>query len=306
MIVVWLSIGIATLLLATLAGLVWGGSSKLMARRTPDPKASPTDYGLDYEDVKFQSRDGLTLRGWFIPANPARGTVIFCHGHAGSMDPDVTYVPWFNEAGLNVLMFNFRAHGHSEGNRVSLGYFERQDLLGAIDYLQNQGIMEVGVMGFSMGGAVGLATAAQNEAIRAVISDGGLARLEGAIRGWGLERGLPHWLALTIAKLIIAVAGWRLGVRLTEADPIRWVAHITPRAVFFIHGDQDPFVTIADVETLYAKSGEPKALWRVAEAQHRRVDRMRPAEYRERVIDFFEQHLAATTDNGLLGNLHSV
>ncbi|MBN1812695.1 MAG: alpha/beta fold hydrolase, partial [Anaerolineae bacterium] len=271
MIVVWLSIGIATLLLATLAGLAWGGSSKLMARRIPDPKADPTDYGLAYKDVSFRSRDGLTLRGWFIPANSsAHGTVIFCHGHAGSMDPDIAYVPWFNAAGFNVLMFDFRAHGRSEGDRVSLGYFECQDLLGAIDYLQSQGITEVGVMGFSMGGAVGLVTAAQNEAIRAAISDGGFARLESAVLGWGLERGLPRWLAFIIARLIITVTGWRLGVRITEADPIRWVARIAPRAVLFIHGDQDPFVTIADVEALYAKSGKPKALWRVAEAQHRR------------------------------------
>jgi fermentation-respiration switch protein FrsA (DUF1100 family) len=304
MIAVWLSIGITTLLLATLAGLAWGGSSKLMARRIPDPKANPTDYGLTYEDVSFHSRDGLTLRGWFVPANSfARGTIIFCHGHAGSMDPDTAYVPWFNETGFNVLMFDFRAHGRSEGDRVSLGYFERQDLLGAIDYLRSRGITEVGVMGFSMGGAVGLVAAAQNEAICAVISDGGFARLEGAVRGWGLERGLPHWLALTTARLIITVTGWRLGVRLSEADPIQWVARIAPRAVLFIHGDQDPFVTITDVEALYAKAGEPKALWRVAEAQHRRVDQARPIEYRERVIDFFEQHLAATTDSS---NLHSV
>jgi pimeloyl-ACP methyl ester carboxylesterase len=154
MIVVWLSIGIATLLLAALAGLAWGGSSKLMTRCIPDPEASPTDYGLAYEDVSFQSRDALALGGWFIPAKSARGTVVFCHGHAGSMDPDVAYVPWFNEAGFSVLMFDFRAHGRSEGDRVSVrtgtvrGYFERLDLLGAIDYLQTRGITEVGEIGF--------------------------------------------------------------------------------------------------------------------------------------------------------------
>jgi fermentation-respiration switch protein FrsA (DUF1100 family) len=219
MIVVWLGVGITILLLAALAGLAWAGSSKLMARRTPNPQTSPADHGLAYEDVHFQSRDGLRLGGWFIPANSARGTVIFCHGHAGSMDPDV-------------------------------------------------------------------------------VSDGGFARVESAVVGWGLEHGLPRWLALPVARLIITAAQWRLGVRLSDADPIRWVARIAPRAVFFIHGDQDSFVTITDVEALYARSGEPKALWRVAEAQHRRIDRVRPAEYRKRVINFFEGHLASTADNG--------
>jgi fermentation-respiration switch protein FrsA (DUF1100 family) len=291
MTILWLCLGAIALLLTALAGLTWAGSSKLMARRVPDPPANPADYGLAYEEASFQSRDGLTLRGWFIPASLARFTVIFCHGHAGSMDPDVVYVPWFSEAGFNVLMFDFRAHGRSEGDRVSMGYLEQQDLLGAIDYLRERSITKVGVLGFSMGGAVGLTTAAQNDAICAVISDGGFARLESAILGWWLERGWPRWLALPLARSIVIVAGRRLGVRLSEADPIRWVAHIAPRAVFFIHGDRDPFVTVADVEALYAKAGEPKALWRVAAADHRRVDRLCPEEYRRRIIDFFAQHL---------------
>jgi len=308
MTILWLILGAVAVLLAALAALAWAGSSRLMARRTPDPQASPADYGLTYEDVSFQSRDGLTLRGWFIPASPARATVVFCHGHAGSMDPDVVYAPWFHEAGFNVLMFDFRAHGRSEGDRVSLGYFERQDLLGAIDYLHGRGITEVGVLGFSMGGAVGLLAASQCKAIRAVISDGGFARLESTIVGWWLERGLPRRLALPLARLIVAAAGWRLGVRLSDADPIRWVAHIAPRAILFIHGNGDPFVSVADVEALYTTSGEPKELWRVAEAGHRRVDRLCPDEYRKRIIGFFEHHLAEATDNKepIFGNLHSV
>jgi fermentation-respiration switch protein FrsA (DUF1100 family) len=295
MIIVWLCIGVAVPLLAALAWVAWAGSSRLMARRTPDPQTNPADHGLAYEDVSFHSRDGITLRGWFIPATPARGTVIFCHGHAGSMDPDVIYTPWFHEAGFNVLMFDFRAHGRSDGDRVSLGYFERQDLLGAIDYLQGRGITQVGVLGFSMGGGVGLITVPHSEAIRAVVSDGGFARLESTMVGWAQKRfNPPRWLALSLARLTITVAGWRMGVRLTEADPIRWVEQIAPCPVLFVHGDRDPYVTVSDVEILYAAAGEPKELWRVPEAGHRQVDRCRPAEYREHVIGFFEQYLVAS------------
>ena len=308
MAILWLFLSALALLLTALAALAWAGSSKLIARRIPDSQTSPDDYGLTFENVSFQNCDGLTLRGWFIPANPAKSTIIFCHGHAGSMDPDVAYAPWLHEAGFNVLMFDFRAHGRSDGNQVSLGYFERQDLLGAIDYLQDRGITKVGVLGFSMGGAVGATTAAQCEAIQAVVSDGGFAYLESAVVGWGLEHRLPRWFSIPLARLIILVAGWRLGVYLAKADPIRWVAHIAPRAVSFIHGDRDPFVTVADVEALYAQAGEPKELWRVAEAEHRRVDRLRPEEYRRRIIGFFERHLTDTTNSPehSLDNLHSV
>ena len=71
------------------------------------------------------------------------------------------------------------------------------------------------------------------------------------------------------------------------------MGHIAPRPILFIHGDHDPYVTIADVEALYAAAGEPKELWRVPEAGHREADKSRPAEYRERVIDFFERYLVA-------------
>lgn len=291
---VWLGLGAAAVLLAFLGWKVWGWSSRLIARRPPDAWASPADYGLDYREVCFESRDGVGLRGWFIPAHPSRATIIFCHGHGGSMDPDLIYVPWFHEAGFDVLMFDFRAHGRSEGDRVSMGYFERQDLLGAVDYLQARGVGRVGVLGFSMGGAVGLATAPLSEAIGAVISDGGFARLEGAILGWARGRGsLPRGLALLLVHVVILVAGWRMGVHLAEADPLRWVGRIAPRPVLFIHGDHDPYVSVAEVEALYAAAGEPKRLWRVAEAGHRQVDRVYPAEYRARVIEFFEQYLAA-------------
>ena len=293
MIVLWLCAGVAAFLLAALAGLAWAGSSRMMARRAPDAQTSPADYGLAYEDISFPSRDGIALRGWFIPSDPARATVIFCHGHAGSMDPDLIYAPWFHEAGFNVLMFDFRAHGRSAGRNVSLGYFERRDLLGAIDYLRGQGITEVGVLGFSMGGAVGIVTAPQSEAIRAVVSDGGFARLESAMLGWAQEQrmDLPRWLVLPLARLVVTVAGWRLGVRLPEADPLRWVGRIAPRPILFVHGDRDPYVTVTDMESLYAAAGEPKELWRVPEAGHRQVDQCRPAEYRERVVGFFKRHL---------------
>ena len=293
--VLWFGLGAVALLLAALACFAWRWASRLMARRTADEEASPSDHGLAYQDVCFTSRDGITLRGWFIPGAAARCAVIFCHGHGGSMDPDVIYAPWLHQAGFSVLMFDFRAHGRSDGERVSMGYLERQDLLGAVDFLRQRGIDRLGVLGFSMGGAVAMSTAPHSEAIRAVISDGGFARLENALLGWSSRRrNLPSWLTLPLTRLVIAVAGWRLGGRLPEADPIRWVGRIAPRPLLLIHGDRDVYVTVKDVQALYQAAGEPKELWRVAEAEHRRVDRVRPDEYRERVVGFFRRHLLSS------------
>lgn len=267
------------------------GSQQVIKRRTPDVRTDPADYGLNYEEVAFQSHDGLTLRGWFIPAEKPRGTIVFCHGHAGSMDPDIEYAPTFHDNGYNVLMFDFRGHGRSEGQCVSMGYLERLDLLGAVDYLRSRGIDRVGVLGFSMGGAVAISTAPQSEAIGVVVTDGAFARLGGAIASGARERGLPAWVAAWVSPLIIGLASLRLGSWLPRADPIRWVDKIAPRALLIIHGGLDPYISLAEVQELYAKAGEPKDLWVVSEASHRQVDKQRPDEYKARLLAFFDKWL---------------
>jgi len=290
--ILWLVAG--SLLLFLIAALVSGiyGSQRIIRRRIPDEEDSPANYGLDYEEVEFRARDGLLLRGWFIPAPQAKGTVIFCHGHAGSMDPDIKYVPHFHSRGYNVLMFDFRGHGRSEGNRVSMGYYERLDLLGALAYLKGRGIEKVGVLGFSMGGAVAITTAAQEPSIKAVVCDGAFPRLAGVL----IRGSREHYPALAPLSTLMGyasllVASLRLRAWLPYADPIRWVGRISPRPLLLIHGEDDPYISVEDVKELYQAAGEPKELWVAPRAGHRQVDEVYPEEYREKVLAFFDKWL---------------
>src|SRR5512133_1944627 len=132
---------------------------------------SPADLGLDFKVVHFPSTDGITLSGWWIPAEGSPNTIIFLHGFGGTMDPDIKYVPAFIQAGYNVLMFDFRAHGRSNGSRTSLGALEVNDVIGAIHFAKSCNSWAIGLMGFSMGGRAALLAAAQHPGIQAVISD---------------------------------------------------------------------------------------------------------------------------------------
>lgn len=285
-------VGLLALVGSVVGGLALYSARVLTRRRVPDATASPADHGLDYEDVAFASRDGLTLRGWFIPASSPRGAVIFCHGHAGSMDPDLKYAPAFHARGYDVLMFDFRAHGRSDGNLVSMGSLEQQDLLGAVDFLRQRGIERLGVLGFSMGGRVAIGAAPQTEAIVAVVSDGGPATMLAAVAAGARERGMPGFLTVLIAGLTLWLAGRRVGCNLAEADAPRWVSRLAPRALLLVHGERDPYVSTAAVQALFAAAGQPKELWIVPQAGHRRADELRPDEYLARVIGFFDRYLA--------------
>ena len=282
----YLLTGVVILLLFILA-LAWFGSNYLIARRKPDPAASPSDYGLSFEDVEFQSSDGLTLRGWYIPAPASARTVIVCSGHNGSMDPDVVVAPWLHAAGFNVLMFDWRGHGRSQGRQVSIGYNERYDLLGAVGYAQARGARRIGVLGFSMGGSVALSTAAGCPAIDAVAADGAFARLLTAVTAGLTERGVWRGLAQSLAGLFIATANLRLGVNLFEIDPARWIDRIAPRPILLMYGARDPFAPGPEVDRLYGRAQSPKELWRVPEAAHRDLQVHRPDEYRQKIVDFF-------------------
>jgi fermentation-respiration switch protein FrsA (DUF1100 family) len=232
------------------------------------------------------------LRGWWIPAvGSADRAVIFLHGHGGSMDPDVQYVSALHAAGFNVLMFDFRAHGRSDGRMSTLGYLERQDVLGAVDLVRARGISRIGLLGFSMGGIVAMLAAPICPDVQAVISDGGPASLKTALTVWAWERGVPRPLGAVLAWLVLAVTSLRVGANQFRYEPVRWVGRIAPRPILFIHGERDPYIPPADFDALVAAANEPKEVWRVPEAGHRTVDQVYPEEYRQRVVAFFEQHL---------------
>lgn len=290
---VFSALSLSLVFVALACGFVF--SFLLTRRHTPDETRSPAEYELDFDDVSFPARDGLTLRGWWIPAALAGAdsnrAVIFLHGHGGSMDPDVQYVPAFHAAGLSVLMFDFRAHGRSEGHVSTMGYLERQDALGAVDFLKSKGIERIGLLGFSMGGGVAMLTAPICPDVCAVISDGGPARLNSALRGWCMEKKLPRWLAAAVAWLTLAVTSLRLRANMFRYEPVRWVGQIAPRPVLLIHGECDPYLPPGDFGALVAEANEPKEVWRVPEVGHRTVDQMYPDEYRRRVVAFFERNL---------------
>lgn len=285
--------GLAAVAVGAVAALtVW----RVTRRRPPDPPADPSALGLAVEEVAFRARDGLLLRGWFLPAPgvPPQGpTVIFCHGHSGSMDPDLQYVPALHEAGCHVLMFDFRGHGRSEGQRVGMGYLERWDLLGAVDFLWERGIRRIGVLGFSMGGSVALLTAAECPRILAVAADGAFARLLPVLVAGMRRAGLPSLLAQAAGRLALVFLEGVLRTPIRTVSPLDCAPALAPRPLLLIHGGCDPFVPLEEALALYARAGFPKALWLVGEAGHREADRMRPEAYRKRLAQFFRQALGA-------------
>jgi fermentation-respiration switch protein FrsA (DUF1100 family) len=242
--------------------------------------------------VGFQSRDGLALHGWWIPAESAVGTIIQCHGNNGSMDADLPTAKLLHSAGFNVLMFNFRAHGQSEGNTVTFGWFETLDLLGAIDYVvETHGARQVGVMGFSMGAAVAIRAAGFSQHIACIVADGATARLETTLVAWLKERHVPPRLASWISHITLWMGALRTGAPLHQIDASQWITQLRNCPVFFIHGAEDALVPLSEIKRLVANAPVSAQLWVASGCGHREaLDRYRD-QYTQHVVAWFTGHL---------------
>jgi len=251
--------------------------------------SSPEEVGLTYEEVTFHSTDGLTLGGWWIPASRSEKVVIQLHGHAGSMDPDIQYLPTLHQHGYSVLMFDFRGHGRSQGHTVTIGYLERWDVLGAIEFVKQKGFKKITLLGFSMGGVLAILTGAISPDVKVVISDSAPVHLTTAMRERCVELGVPRFMAVAIAWCIVAVTSLRLGANLFNYDAVHWVGRIAPRPLYLMHGGADRY--IPDFDELVKAAGPSAQVWDVPNIGHTEVINEMHAEYLRRLAEFLDKNL---------------
>lgn len=275
-----------------LIGVGFAATIPLMHRRDPDPIDSPANYGMPGEAVVFPSRDGVVLGGWWIPAQEnARGTIILCPGQNGSLDKDIPQAVPLHHAGFSVLMFDFRAHGRSEGQIVTMGALEQADLFGAVDYVTiKRETARVGVLGFSMGAGVALMVAAQDNRIKTLVVDGAYPRLADLLVNYMRINGIPRPLGKMLAWLVLIVGSLRVQYYLFRANPIDLADRIAAPTLF-IHGDNDPFLTPGEIEMLAARIPAQTELWRVEDTGHREAYKTHTDEYNHRVAEWFKLHL---------------
>jgi fermentation-respiration switch protein FrsA (DUF1100 family) len=248
------------------------------------------------EEVTFESEaDSMRICGWFFAAadavGAARPTVVLCHGVWTGRRECLPLALKFRAAGYNVLCFDFRAHGASDGRFTSVGFHETNDVLGAVHYLRSRAEVDptrIAVIGFSMGAVATIRAAASCPDIAAVVADSAYASFVDAAKySFSLVTRVPHFavagIAMRWAKWIVRVDAERL------------------RPVLITHGVLDEIVPVQHAYTLFKAAEEPKEIWVVQGAHHVGARDSDPDAYYERVEEFlrgalaFEPTTAATT-----------
>ena len=253
------------------------------------PEGVPAaNLGAAYEDVQFTTSDGLLLKGWYVPSKN-RAAVISFPGRSGTR----LQARMLARHGYGVLLFDRRGEGESEGDWNVFGWQGERDLHAAVAFLQGRSDVDperIGGIGRSVGGEMLIEAAAESEAFKAVVSEGGSGRsVRDELANHGFRVGDLTGLA-TQAVLTASVAVFTNN--LPPQDLKGLAGRISPRAAFFIYGEHGQGGTEkVPNQGFYAEAGQPKEIWEVPGAQHVGGITTQPAEYERRVIAFFDQAL---------------
>jgi pimeloyl-ACP methyl ester carboxylesterase len=241
----------------------------------------------------------LQLFAWYFPAQSGRAVILVhgkdaCRGQEFKSSSFVLTAKLIEE-GFSVFMIDMRGHGSSDSALMTYGKRERQDVLGALDWLMAQGYAagSIGVLGASMGAVSAIGAAAEDTAIGAVVADSGFADFSQVMAAQFTKQSKLPGFMLPGA---LAIAHWQTGVNLARFRPVDDMAWLLHRPVLIIHAEDDPFIPLHHAYTL-AKAGMGRTdLWVTSGNSHLASFREQPNLYSERVAAFFNQHLTQPVD----------
>jgi uncharacterized protein len=244
------------------------------------------ENNLNFRELTFKSRDGLTLFGRFIPARN-HATILLIHPLGASNDNMLIYAEFLANAGYGVFMIDLRAHGSSDGDTSTYGLREADDVAGAVDYLLARldvNGQKIGALGISLGAQAALRGALKTDSLRALVLEG-LGPVTLSDHG-GRPTSLQRWINYPFNWINYCAYEFMIGGR--DTSVIEAIGQIAPRPILLIaSGEKDIYFN----RLFFHAAKEPKELWELPDAEHGTAILKESQTYMRQVIDFFDKTL---------------
>lgn len=245
------------------------------------------------QDCYMKSQDGLLLHASYLPAKDPKRTILLSHGYRGTSFNDFAYISKFlHENNCNLLFIDQRCCGKSEGEYITFGALEKQDVKLWTDYIakRNKRRLPIYLYGESMGAATVLMASGLklNDDVKGIISDCGFSSMKGQLKDIAHKWFHIKWPELLIFRIDIlcrVVAKFRMD----DADVTKALRR-NKRPILFFHGDEDTFVYPDNASYNYAICKAPKELIVVNGARHISSVYVEPDLYKQKLLEFFEKY----------------
>lgn len=252
--------------------------------------ATPAHWGMPYSSVSFKTADGLVLRGWWIPGR-LHETVVMVHGLGSNRDEPLSRSAYLHEAGYNILVFDLRGSGRSDGGGPTMGYLEPVDVTAAVNEAHRLDSGPIALFGYSLGGASVIEAGAADTGVAAVIDDSGFTSAADVIlaRFTNITR-LP---ATPFAAGVIGFGALDFGTSPWNIRPLAMATRLQ-KPLLVIVGDRDTIVPPAEGRAIFAAAPGPKTLLEVPAAGHVQAYAVANALYERTVLEFLAASLPSS------------
>ena len=192
--------------------------------------------------------------------------VVYLHGNASSQLEGQFLVPNLCPYGLFVFCFDFIGCGCSDGDYVSLGYFETQDTEYLLNILENQFKMGPFILwGRSMGAATTILT--QHHSIIGKISDSSFTSINDMCSSIAKTMSLPSIFVPSVIWFLKRQVLSTANFDIDEITPFNSLKNNNVPAVFG-HAEDDQFIPFDQCLLLYQNYPNPQKFLMTLEGGH--------------------------------------
>ena len=272
------------------------------------PRGQPREGA---ESVVLRTSDGLKLLGCYLKTpKHRRGVILFGLEFGSNRWSCSAYCDHLLDAGYDVFTYEPRNQGESdcEPNLELLPWpcdRDVTDASAAIAYLKSRADHDplgVGLFGISKGAGAGILAARIEPYVRCAVIDGMFSCTYTVVpymrrwitiydKSYFIQGLLPSWYYAILARHAIREVGRERRVKYLDLE--NSLARFR-RPVLMIHGQFDSYIYPDMSRRLFQMAREPKEYWLIPGAKHNQGLHVAPDEYRVRVREFFDKHLAAS------------
>jgi uncharacterized protein len=256
-------------------------SSFIYFPREPKKKFyDPSQVGLKQEEVEFENSEGTRIHGWWFESKtqPSKGTVIFFHGNAENLTTHFLSMAWLPAEGYNYFIFDYPGYGVSEGKPTPYTALisGRAALHWVHDHKDQRPLI---VYGQSLGGNVAFRALLDTKdtiPYRALILDGTFLSYRSVAR----QKASESWVLWLFQPFV-----W---LSMNDTYAPHDLEKRAPVPLLVIHGQKDPVIHPKYGEEIFAKSPEPKQIWRIENGRHGDSFWGNNKPYRQKLLDFLQ------------------
>jgi uncharacterized protein len=236
---------------------------------------TPNKVGLEYEEFYITTSDAHKLAAWKISGKePKIGSILHFHGNAQNMSTHFLHMAWLAQFGVDVITFDYRGYGKSEGSPNREGLIK--DGRAAIRHMNKLSEPRI-IVAQSLGGAVAVPalTFEHQSVFSGLVIDSSFA----SYRGITQEKLASFWLSWPLQ--------WPLSWLVSDAySAVDYASKINIPTVV-IHGDRDGVVPFTQGKQLYTALGSSdKSFWHVKNGAHIRAFALPTSQYRPKLLNF--------------------